>query len=127
MRVLLVEDDEGVRSSVAETLSEGGFEVLEAASGDEALQYLTGTPSIAILVTDLRMPGMTGWEVARRVRTVLPDVPVIYATGYVEAMEPPVTGSMFLLKPYRVTQLVSAIRALTEKPLIEASRRPVLR
>jgi CheY-like chemotaxis protein len=66
---------------------------------------------------------MTDWEVARRVRTVLPDVPVIYATGYVEAMEPPVTGSMFLLKPYRVTQLVSAIRALTEKPLIEASRR----
>lgn len=113
MRVLLVEDDEGVRSIIADILSDDGFEVLEAGNGDEALRHLTSTPPIDILVTDLRMPGMTGWEVARQVRMVLPDVVVIYATGYVEAMEPPMTGSMFLLKPYRATQLVAAIRALT--------------
>ncbi|MBM6595056.1 response regulator [Microvirga pudoricolor] len=117
MRILLVDDDDAVRFMVGEALIDSGFDVVRAASGKEALLVLaltlTSAPPIDALVTDIRMPEMNGWEVARRVRDILPELPVVYMTGYIEELEPEVLGGVLLHKPCRVGVLIEAIQTVT--------------
>ncbi len=113
MRVLVVEDEALVREIAVEELVDAGYEVLEAGSGDEALRYLTGGPKIDVLFTDIRMPGaVDGWQLAERYRAAHPDLLVLYATAYA-TNQTPVTGSLFFRKPYKMSQVIWGIRALT--------------
>jgi len=79
--ILVVEDDQAIQGGIVEdVLSEGGFEVAIAASGEEAVTLLSGeTGQYQALVTDIGLLGrFDGWEVARRARKTNPDFPVVY-------------------------------------------------
>lgn len=80
--VLLVDDEELVRMSVAEGLRDLGFNVVEAASAAGALEHLRQGLTPDVLVTDHMMPGMTGATLARETRKLLPALPVLMITGY---------------------------------------------
>jgi signal transduction histidine kinase/FixJ family two-component response regulator len=81
MKVLLVDDEAGIRKVVGITLADMGYTVFEAASGDEALAAFERVRPPVIL-TDIRMPGMDGLELLRRVKEISPDTEVILVTGH---------------------------------------------
>lgn len=101
-RVLVIDDDPVVGKSIDRVLTPKGYAVIAAASGEEALARLANE-SYDVVYTDIRMPGMDGLEVARRIKAVRPWLPVVVVTGYgtekneAEARELGVTG--FLHKP----------------------------
>lgn len=112
-RVLVVEDEMLVRLSVAEELEDAGYHVIEAADGQAALAVLHGDDRIDVVFTDIRMPGgIDGWDLAERARTIRPDIPVIYATGFSGDDLRLVPGARFLKKPYRIGDILSAIGEL---------------
>jgi len=85
--VLLVEDEGDVRRFAAEALRSYGYEVLQASGGWEALQLVQSSPrSIELLVTDVVMPEMNGPELARRLRAKLPDIRVMFISGYPDGL-----------------------------------------
>ena len=108
MKVLVVEDDPFVREMAVAGLEDAGFEVVEAASGDGALRLLQTGLAVDALLTDIRLPGANGWAVARAYRERLPDLPVLYVTGYAEQMQP-VPGGIILSKPYRMAQVIGVL------------------
>jgi two-component system, cell cycle sensor histidine kinase and response regulator CckA len=82
-RVLVAEDDAVVRSMLKRLLQEAGFEVRTARHGDEALGIaFRGSGAFDLVVTDVRMPVMDGWELARRLRERWPDLPLLFISGY---------------------------------------------
>jgi CheY-like chemotaxis protein len=111
LKVLVVEDDGLVRAMATEALLDAGFAVLEATTGEEALNYCR--QRIAdVLFTDIRLPGaIDGWEIAERCREANPQLPVIYATGYSAQHPRRVPRSTLFHKPYTPEQLVSAVMA----------------
>jgi CheY-like chemotaxis protein len=80
--ILVVEDDPDVRSYVAETLGGLGYDVLEAGSGQDALRLIDEYKSLALLLTDVVMPGMNGRALAEQARDRLPGLKVLFMTGY---------------------------------------------
>jgi two-component system, NtrC family, sensor kinase len=80
--VLVVEDDADVRAYVVETLGGLGYDVLEAKSGEHALQLMADYKGIGLLLTDVVMPGMNGRKLADEARRRRPDLKVLYMTGY---------------------------------------------
>ena len=81
--VLVVEDEETVRTTMARTLRECGYRVLEAADGRQALETLErhGAP-VSLIIADVVMPQVTGRELAERVLERWPDVPILFTSGY---------------------------------------------
>ena len=79
--ILVVDDDERVRSLLSEALEEKGRRVLTAASGSEALRVVTST-HVNLVLLDLAMPGMDGVETFRQMRRTHPDLPVVIITAY---------------------------------------------
>ncbi|MBI4345855.1 MAG: PAS domain S-box protein [Elusimicrobia bacterium] len=118
-RVLIVDDDPSVLRMALRALETAGLRALGAASGAEALSLLRGPEPVHLLLTDVRMPHMTGIELARRAREVAPSLPVIYMSGFtgevLEAgMDPEVN---FLSKPFAPDVLVERVRrALSAGP-----------
>ncbi len=115
--ILLVEDSDVVRSYTAEILRMGGYDVLEAASGEEALRIAEerGRP-IDLLVTDVVMPGVNGGEVAARIGASRPGLKVLFVSGYPEdtigkkrLIE---EGAPFLGKPFTPNELLQKIREI---------------
>jgi CheY-like chemotaxis protein len=88
LRVLLVDDDASVRSVVADMLAEDGHQVVQAADGREGLDRLARDARVDLVLTDLGMLGMNGWEVARAVRASYPATVVGLITGWDEGLEP---------------------------------------
>src|SRR3954464_14291755 len=81
-RLLVVEDEDEIRSIVVELLHEAGYEVIAAASGDDASVLLQTAPGFDALVTDIHMPGrLDGLAFARLFRKQCPDSPILYVTG----------------------------------------------
>lgn len=106
---LVVEDEWLLRLELAEELTGAGWQILEAASGDEAVEKLGTAPRIDFLVTDIRLPGqLDGWAVADAVRRVYPQAPVIYVSANPIHQERQVAGSIFLGKPVNIRQLLEA-------------------
>lgn len=109
--ILVVEDDPFLRELAVEMLEEEGCRVLAAASAEEALARMLGaTPDV--LFTDIDLgSGLNGMALARAARAVLPDLPVIYASGGRPALGygEGVPGSAFVPKPYRSEQVCSLI------------------
>jgi two-component system, NtrC family, response regulator AtoC len=108
MTVLIIDDEKTIRWSLGEGLRNAGFEILEAASGEEGLQlYADKVPDCVLL--DLRLPGIDGMEVLRRMRRENPEVPVIVMTAYGEvdkAVEAMKLGSYdFVTKPFMIEKM----------------------
>jgi CheY-like chemotaxis protein len=106
-RILVVEDEYLVRDMIAYELTLAGFEVLEAASAEDALALLPKFDRIDLLFTDIRLPGMNGWKLAEAVRGRHADVPVLYASGYPDGIQL-LPRSKFLQKPYMPSQVLQA-------------------
>jgi signal transduction histidine kinase/CheY-like chemotaxis protein len=108
---LLVDDEELVRMSTADMLNDLGFEVIEAGSAEEALHFLRAGQAPDLLVTDHLMPGMSGADLAREVRLLHPDLPVLVISGYaeVEGIAPNVPR---LTKPFRNADLAASLSEL---------------
>lgn len=126
-RVLLLEDDPDVRAAVGQSLALEGFEVAAYAQAGDAIEGIT--PGFdGVVVTDIRMPGMDGREVFRRVRQTDPDIPVLIVTGHAavqDAVELMREGAYdFLTKPFATARLVVSVRnALEQRGLVLDNRR----
>jgi CheY-like chemotaxis protein len=113
LAVLVVEDDFFVRYDIAGCLREAGYAVIESESGEEALAFYESGMSIDIIVTDINLGGSaSGWDVAERLRSEQPDMPVIYISGELIDPERCVPGSVFVAKPYQHIDILSACRRL---------------
>lgn len=110
LKVLSVEDDVLVAMGTTGTLEDLGHEVVEAASGEEALAMLDRHPDIDLVITDHGMVRMTGVELAAAVRILRPSLPVILVTGYLERPDDGLLRLIVLQKPFRAAELAEAIR-----------------
>jgi DNA-binding NtrC family response regulator len=118
--VLLVEDEETLRWTIAMMLRKRGFEVIEAADGREAVDlFQKNRASIDVVLLDLTLPKMPGTAVLAEVRAIRPDMRVVLSSGYsrdkvmAEIGTNPISG--FIRKPYTISDVVSALRsALSE-------------
>jgi CheY-like chemotaxis protein len=109
--VLVVEDEWAVRCLIALQLPDGGWDVLEASSAEDALKCLQRGDRVDIVFTDIQLAGvLSGGEVAERFRAVRADMPIIYTSGNSADRSRRVVGSMFFEKPYRTTAIVGGLR-----------------
>jgi PAS domain S-box-containing protein len=108
-RILIVDDDAIILMNTAALLQDLGHQVIEAGSGDEALELLRAHPDIAVLITDQAMPGMTGSELIAAARAERPALPVILATGYGETPADVAQGLQRLGKPFGQKELERAV------------------
>jgi len=109
--VLVVEDEVLIRIIAADALEDSGFKVLEAANAAEALKMLDEHDEVAVLFTDINMPGdMDGLALARHVSEERPEIKVIVTSGkqWLDSASLPEAG-MFLPKPYRASQLAAML------------------
>jgi signal transduction histidine kinase/CheY-like chemotaxis protein len=123
--LLVVEDDEKVRHVTVDTLRELGYTVVQAASGDDALQQLAMQPQIDVMITDIIMPGMTGRALADRAQAERPEMKVLFMTGYSRnavvhngVLD---AGVAFLQKPFTAEQLALKVRQVLDG---EGANRP---
>ena len=113
VKILVVEDDPLVREMAVDVLTEEGFEVIEASNGEQALRHCA-EHAADLLFTDIRLPGsVDGWDIAERCRDGNPQIPVVYASGHSPVRARPVSGGVWLQKPYRPEHLVETLRSLS--------------
>ena len=105
---LLVDDEQLVRMSTADMLSDLGYEVVEAESAEEALRLLDEGLRPEVMITDHLMPGMNGMDLVQQARTRLPDLPVIVVSGYAED-DGIAAGVPCLVKPFRQCDLAAIL------------------
>jgi CheY-like chemotaxis protein len=114
--VFAVDDEATVLDLLVDVLNEMGFETLTAPDGYSALNLLAQAGPVDLLVTDVRMPGMTGWDLAKRVRQQRPGLKVLFITGY--AADTPLAqsrlecGMSILPKPFTMAAFAATIRRL---------------
>ncbi|OYX27012.1 MAG: Fis family transcriptional regulator [Hydrogenophilales bacterium 32-62-9] len=120
MRILLVDDQKSLRRSLSLMLQGAGFETEEAESGEEALSHL-GKQTVDLVITDLRMDGMSGTDLLREIKRINPNLPVILITAYgsidsaVDAMR---LGAFdYLTKPFREQDILEKIYASQAVPV----------
>jgi PAS domain S-box-containing protein len=117
--ILLVEDETSVRDLAQRMLEEGGYRVLSAASGHDALLLCTtNREHLDLIVTDVVMPQMRGVELAQRVALIRPGIRVLFMSGYTDnTIDPSISGSVsFLQKPFTLDELLGAVRGALEGP-----------
>ena len=119
--VVVAEDDDMVRTLVCVTLQESGYTVLEAATGDAALELCERhAGQIDALVTDMVMPGIGGRALAERLTTLRPELRVLFVSGYAETevfdRDSSDAETSFLQKPFTPEELASRVRALIDRP-----------
>jgi CheY-like chemotaxis protein len=111
--VLVVEDEVLVRLLIADELRLAGFLVIEAVDAEEALSVLRSTPHIALLFTDVRMPGqMDGVALAETVTATWPGIKIILTSGQYSPSGGKAFGHDFVAKPYDPMKVVKRIREL---------------
>ena len=108
--VLVIDDEPDVRDLVADMLASSGHRVTVASGGREGLARLRER-AYDLVLTDLAMPDVGGWEVARAVKTVRRDIPVLLLTGLADPVESPASGLVdgILRKPFGVDELADAV------------------
>jgi CheY-like chemotaxis protein len=119
--VLLVDDDPMVSSGTSAMLQDLGHSVVTAASAAHALDMLRCETPVDLVITDHAMPGMTGAELAKHIRDMRPDLPIILATGYAEVPNNLISGMPRLDKPYRLDKLASMIAAVVEHRMLDVT------
>jgi DNA-binding NtrC family response regulator len=121
-RILLVEDDETVAQATQDLLQNMGFDTRRAGDGMAALAFVESDPKLALVLSDVVMPGgVSGLDLARTLRDRRPELPVVLATGYSSrASEVVAEGFALVEKPYRRDVLAASLRSA-----LEARRRSV--
>ena len=119
--VLVVDDHDATRQTIARMLEAGGFTVRQASSGTEALQRLaTERDEIDLVLSDVTMSGMSGIDLSYQIRERYPTVPVAIVSGDVSELERSIIGRAdvpFIKKPFHAESLYSAVReAMRQQP-----------
>jgi CheY-like chemotaxis protein len=114
--VLVVEDEFLIRMHAAEMIEDAGFDVVEASNADEAVAILEARLDIAVVFTDIQMPGsMDGLKLAKAVRNRWPPIHIVATSGFVDVRTGDLPdGGRFLPKPYSSTQVIDALHELTD-------------
>ncbi|MEN8207997.1 MAG: PAS domain S-box protein [Candidatus Fermentibacteria bacterium] len=116
--IVITENDESLRHLTIDVLSQAGHEVITAPNGEEAVFLVSDSPdSVDLVVLDVIMPVLGGYEAADRIREIRPDIPLIFCSGSDEGQSSKDTnshleGSRFLSKPYSMAQLLKAVNDL---------------
>ena len=113
LTILAVDDDELVLFNTATMLEDLGHAVIQANSGEAALQALAEADTVDLVITDHAMPGMTGAQLAGAISVSRPDLPIILATGYSELPPDEGAGLAQLAKPFGQSQLAAAIGSVS--------------
>ena len=135
-RVLVLEDESSIRSFIVINLRRAGYEVVEAESGEEALEKLKENPDTKVALLDIMLPGIDGFEVCRRIRASNTQIGIIMLTARAQEMDK-VTGLMtgaddYVTKPFSPAELTARVDALfrraggTEEQSGELVREPFL-
>lgn len=115
-KVLIMEDEVNIRSFVVINLQRAGYEVVEAGTGDEALERIQQNPDIGVAILDIMVPGIDGFEVCRRIRATDKQMGVIMLTARTQEMDK-ITGLMtgaddYVTKPFSPAELTARVDAL---------------
>ena len=115
-KVLVMEDEANIRSFVVINLKRAGYDTLEAASGEEALEIVKRNPDIRVALLDVMLPGIDGFEVCRRIRADNSKIGIIMLTARTQEMDK-VTGLMtgaddYVTKPFSPAELTARVDAL---------------
>ena len=115
-KVLILEDEVNIRSFVVINLKRAGYEAIEAATGQEALDKLRDNPDIGVAILDVMLPDIDGFEVCRRIRATSRQIGIIMLTARAQEMDK-VTGLMtgaddYVTKPFSPAELTARIDAL---------------
>ena len=115
-KVLILEDEENIRSFVVINLKRAGYDAIEAATGMEALEMLSRYPDIGVAILDVMLPDIDGFEVCRRIRAGNKQMGIIMLTARTQEMDK-VTGLMtgaddYVTKPFSPAELTARIDAL---------------
>ena len=115
-KVLILEDEDNIRSFVVINLKRAGYEVTEAATGQEALDLLQAQPDISVAILDIMLPDIDGFEVCRRIRATSKQMGIIMLTARTQEMDK-VTGLMtgaddYVTKPFSPAELTARVDAL---------------
>jgi two-component system KDP operon response regulator KdpE len=130
--ILLVDGDTSIRRVLHTTLGNLGFEILEAASGEDGLWMVHTRPVHAVLL-DINLPGMSGIEICRKIRMLSPRIPILMLSAFdseddkVEALD--AGADDYITKPLRLRELIARIRAAIDRSKVYAEGRigvPVL-
>src|SRR3954451_15250639 len=116
--VLVVDDVPQVRATAVRIMEDLGCEVFDAYNGHQALKLLQAHPEIEVLFTDMRMPGMSGTELAEAAQRLRPDLKIVLTSGYVGQTDVP-ADITFVPKPWRVDAIAEAV---SPAPLIQPGR-----
>jgi CheY-like chemotaxis protein len=110
-KLLLVEDDPLVRSSLAEALAEAGYLVLEAPDAEAALDMVAARDDLDVMLTDINLPGADGFALARAARRLRPRLPVVYASGRAREADRrrALPGTIFLAKPFSLANALETL------------------
>ena len=113
--MLIVEDEFLLRMEAADTIVAAGFEAVEAANADQAIEILESRRDITVVFTDIQMPGsMDGLKLARAVRGRWPPIKIVATSGHAHVRESDLPeGGRFLAKPYSPVQVTDVLRDLT--------------
>ena len=115
-KVLILEDEENIRSFVVINLQRAGYEAIEAATGQQALERLKEHPDVGVAILDIMLPDIDGFEVCRRIRTTSKQIGIIMLTARTQEMDK-ITGLMtgaddYVTKPFSPAELTARIDAL---------------
>ena len=115
-KVLILEDEENIRSFVVINLKRAGYDAIEAATGQEALDRLRENPDVGVAILDIMLPDMDGFEVCRRIRATSKQIGIIMLTARTQEMDK-ITGLMtgaddYVTKPFSPAELTARIDAL---------------
>jgi PAS domain S-box-containing protein len=121
IKVLAVDDEYDLLEVASTYLEDMGFEVIAATNGEQAIGCIKGNPDIRLLITDIVMPGgMSGTELSKRVKEKLPDIKVLYMSGFPSGVIADKSGTdldaPLLTKPYALDELASALEDLLPEP-----------
>jgi CheY-like chemotaxis protein len=116
-RILLVEDEPAVQDVAFEMLRECGYSVVVADDGQSALRILAGDPGIDLLVTDVVMPELNGFQLAHRARALRPTLPILYISGYADdaRLQAEAVHGPVLRKPFRTADLVDYVTTMLRR------------
>ncbi|MBO5079200.1 MAG: response regulator transcription factor [Oscillospiraceae bacterium] len=115
-KVLILEDEENIRSFVVINLKRAGYDAIEAATGQEALDRLRENPDVGVAILDIMLPDIDGFEVCRRIRATSKQIGIIMLTARTQEMDK-ITGLMtgaddYVTKPFSPAELTARIDAL---------------
>ena len=115
-KILVLEDEENIRSFVVINLNRAGYQTVEAGTGEEALEKLKENPDVKVALLDIMLPGIDGFEVCRRVRAMDNKIGIIMLTARAQEMDK-VTGLMtgaddYVTKPFSPAELTARVDAL---------------